>query len=175
MMESCSMTKKGFEIQNKWLILAISLFLICLLSICCLVVLYNFGEIQSTPAATSGSVSIEEIIANTAQAAQTQTAIVAPTFTELVFTPPTVVQPPTRAATWTTEPTATQFILTIQPSSSEQQQGNCDPHYPDVCINSSPRLICDELRAKGISHFRVLPPDPLGYDGDGDGVGCDKE
>jgi len=167
--------RNKIKMRNKWLIIVIGLILICLLSICCLVVLYNYEVIQPTPVPSSESVLIEEIIANTAQAAQTQTAIIAPTYTELVFTLPTDVQPPTRIATWTIEPTATQFVLTIQPPSSGQSQGNCNPYYPDVCINDSPRLNCPELEAKGIFNFRVLPPDPLSYDRDNDGIGCDKE
>lgn len=50
--------------------------------------------------------------------------------------------------------------------------GNCDPAYPDVCIPSPP----PDLDCGQISHwrFRVLAPDPHGFDRDRDGVGCES-
>ena len=48
---------------------------------------------------------------------------------------------------------------------------NCDPSYPDVCIASAlPGMKCDDIADKD---FKVLPPDPQGFDRDGDGVGCE--
>ena len=43
--------------------------------------------------------------------------------------------------------------------------GGCDPAYPDVCIPPRP----PDLDCGHISHvnFRVLPPDPHGFDGSG--------
>ncbi|MGF2037380.1 MAG: thermonuclease family protein [Nostoc sp. CmiVER01] len=56
----------------------------------------------------------------------------------------------------------------IQP----QQQNNCDPSYPDFCIpKNSPDLDCRDISQR---RFKVLPPDPHGFDRDGDGVGCEK-
>src|SRR6476661_4204892 len=47
----------------------------------------------------------------------------------------------------------------------------CDPAYPDFCIPSPPPILaCKDLTYKG---FRVLPPDPHGFDGDHDGIGCE--
>ena len=48
---------------------------------------------------------------------------------------------------------------------------DCDPAYPDVCIPSPP----PDLDCADIPHrnFRVLPPDPHHFDGDGDGIGCE--
>jgi len=48
--------------------------------------------------------------------------------------------------------------------------GGCDASYPDVCIPQYP----PDLDCGQISHrrFRVLSPDPHGFDGDYDGVGC---
>ena len=52
-------------------------------------------------------------------------------------------------------------------------RGNCDPAYPDVCIPSPPPdLDCDETSFR---NFRVLPPDPHHFDGDGDGIGCERD
>jgi micrococcal nuclease len=48
----------------------------------------------------------------------------------------------------------------------------CDPAYPGVCIPSPPPdLDCGEILFK---RFRVLPADPHRFDGDHDGVGCEK-
>jgi micrococcal nuclease len=53
-----------------------------------------------------------------------------------------------------------------------QQQNNCDPSYPDFCIpKNSPDLNCRDISQR---RFRVLPPDPHGFDRDGDGIGCEK-
>jgi len=49
---------------------------------------------------------------------------------------------------------------------------NCDPSYPDVCIPPyPPDLDCGEI---GYSNFRVLQPDPHGFDRDKDGIGCES-
>ena len=49
---------------------------------------------------------------------------------------------------------------------------NCDPAYPDLCIpKDSPDLQCSDIKER---KFRVLPPDPHGFDGDKDGIGCEK-
>jgi micrococcal nuclease len=52
-------------------------------------------------------------------------------------------------------------------------RGACDPAYPDVCIPPAPPdLDCDDVPYED---FRVLPPDPHGFDGrDDDGVGCES-
>ena len=50
--------------------------------------------------------------------------------------------------------------------------GDCDPAYPDVCIKSPPPdLNCPDIK---FTNFRVLSPDPHHFDGDGDGIGCEK-
>lgn len=51
-------------------------------------------------------------------------------------------------------------------------EANCDPAYPDVCIPSPPPdLNCADVAYR---NFRVLSPDPHGFDGyDNDGVGCE--
>jgi micrococcal nuclease len=48
----------------------------------------------------------------------------------------------------------------------------CDPAYPAACIPSPPPdLDCDDVSSGG---FVVLPPDPHGFDADGDGIGCES-
>ncbi len=50
--------------------------------------------------------------------------------------------------------------------------GDCDPAYPDVCIPSPPPdLDCPQISDR---RFTVLPPDPHGFDGDDDGIGCES-
>jgi len=56
--------------------------------------------------------------------------------------------------------------------SSPPPADECDPSYPDVCIPPPP----PDLDCANISYrnFRVLPPDPHHFDGDGDGIGCEN-
>ncbi len=50
----------------------------------------------------------------------------------------------------------------------------CDSSYPDTCIPPPPpNLNCGDPGVP--QNFRVLSPDPHGFDGDNDGVGCDTE
>jgi micrococcal nuclease len=51
----------------------------------------------------------------------------------------------------------------------------CDPAYPDVCIPPGPPVGLD-LDCGDIPHrrFTVLPPDPHNFDGDGNGIGCER-
>ena len=59
-----------------------------------------------------------------------------------------------------------------QPATEETQETACDPSYPDMCILPPPQnLTCDDIGAR---NFEVLPPDPHGFDGDNDGIGCES-
>ncbi len=61
-----------------------------------------------------------------------------------------------------------------QPSSSKpaSAQQNCSSAYPGVCIPPGPPdLNCPDISYR---NFKVLPPDPHGFDRDSDGVGCEK-
>lgn len=50
--------------------------------------------------------------------------------------------------------------------------GVCDAAYPGVCIPPSPPdLDCGDITER---RFKVLPPDPHRFDGDGDGIGCES-
>ena len=56
--------------------------------------------------------------------------------------------------------------------SSQGSRPGCDPAYPTVCIPSKPPdLDCGEISFR---RFKVLPPDPHGFDGDNDGIGCES-
>jgi hypothetical protein len=53
----------------------------------------------------------------------------------------------------------------------QSSTGRCDPAYPTVCIPPPPPdLDCADIPYR---RFRVLPPDPHHFDGDGDGIGCE--
>jgi plastocyanin len=53
----------------------------------------------------------------------------------------------------------------------EGEQEECDPSYPDACIPSQPPdLDCGDVDD---TDFAVREPDPHGFDGDNDGVGCE--
>jgi len=55
---------------------------------------------------------------------------------------------------------------------SASSGGNCDPFYPDVCIPTPPPdLDCPEIPYK---NFRVVGSDPHRFDGDHDGIGCER-
>lgn len=50
----------------------------------------------------------------------------------------------------------------------------CDPSYPDLCIPPHPPdLDCAHVYDQGMSHITVYAPDPHGFDGNVDGVGCE--
>lgn len=68
--------------------------------------------------------------------------------------------------------TATSFPTQKPTAKPAQGSGNCDPAYPDVCIAPPP----PDLDCKDIPYrrFRVLPPDPHGFDGNKDGIGCER-
>ncbi|BBD63019.1 SNase-like nuclease (plasmid) [Nostoc sp. HK-01] len=52
------------------------------------------------------------------------------------------------------------------------QVQQCDQSYPDICIPpNSADLNCPDIPYR---RFKVLPPDPHGFDRDGDGVGCER-
>lgn len=52
------------------------------------------------------------------------------------------------------------------------QVQQCDLSYPDICIPpNSADLDCPDIRYR---RFKVIPPDPHGFDRDGDGVGCER-
>ncbi len=54
----------------------------------------------------------------------------------------------------------------------EQSQQKCDPHYPDLCLPlNSPDLNCSDIPYR---RFRVLSPDPHGFDRNKDGIGCES-
>jgi len=64
--------------------------------------------------------------------------------------------------------------IEVYPQAQEQTQSeiSCDTSYPDVCIPPyPPDLDCGEIQ---FANFKVLSPDPHGFDGDNDGIGCES-
>lgn len=84
---------------------------------------------------------------------------------------PTATPSPTSTPTSTVTPTPSD-TPTPTLTGSPTHAANCDPAYPDVCIPSPP----PDLDCKDIPYrkFRVLPPDPHNFDGDGNGLGCER-
>jgi uncharacterized protein YraI len=72
----------------------------------------------------------------------------------------------------TPRPTSTKMP---KPSPTKvHEKPDCDPSYPDpgVCIPSPPPdLDCGDISYR---RFRVLSPDPHRFDGDDDGIGCER-
>ena len=67
----------------------------------------------------------------------------------------------------------TQVPPTQPPPPTQVPVQNCDPSYPDFCLQPGiPDLDCKDIP---YGRFRVLPPDPHGFDGnDNDGLGCES-
>jgi len=58
------------------------------------------------------------------------------------------------------------------PGAAPTSGDGCDPSYPTVCIPPyPPDLDCSQI---GFRRFEVVPPDPHGFDGDHDGIGCES-
>ena len=58
------------------------------------------------------------------------------------------------------------------PAPTPPPAGNCDASYPTVCIPPPPPdLDCGDIPHR---RFQVLAPDPHGFDGNHDGVGCES-
>ena len=71
-------------------------------------------------------------------------------------------------------PTPAPTPLTLVP---QAPAGNCEPSYPDVCIPiGSADIDCGEIAARRFTVlFSVANPDPHGFDGDRDGIGCESD
>jgi micrococcal nuclease len=67
-------------------------------------------------------------------------------------------------------PTAAPVLPIVAPPS------NCDPSYPGICIPiGSADLDCGEIQWRRFQVvWTVANPDPHGFDGDGDGIGCES-
>jgi hypothetical protein len=76
------------------------------------------------------------------------------------------IEPISELTTPTMDNSSAFFTLTPVPPGH-----SCSPAYPDVCIPPfPPDLDCTEIPYR---RFRVLSPDPHGFDSDGNGLGCE--
>src|SRR4051794_14296661 len=83
--------------------------------------------------------------------------------------PTTTATTATTTAPATTTTTATQ---TAAATTTTAPPNACDASYPDFCIPPPPPdLDCKDIPRK---NFTVRPPDPHGFDGDKDGIGCES-
>lgn len=88
--------------------------------------------------------------------------------------PPTATAPPVaptatqRAATATRVPPSATRPPVVAPKAT--RAAACHPSYPTLCLPGSPDLDCKDIPQR---NFPVLPPDPHGFDGDKDGIGCE--
>lgn len=83
---------------------------------------------------------------------------------------------PSPSSTPSPSPSPAKTVVS-SPSPTTQSDGSsarsgCDPSYPTVCIPPPP----PDLDCKDVSYkrFKVLPPDPHNFDGNNDGVGCER-
>ncbi len=75
-----------------------------------------------------------------------------------------------------TEPSLTPLPATqsAEPSETRTPKPLCRPEYPDFCIPYSSKRNCKDWNNLGYYNFTVLQPDPLHYDKDFNGLGCEE-
>lgn len=118
------------------------------------------------PGATSTRKPVPTVQPSPTTFVPTETLPAPPTEVSLTAVPPTAV--PVVLPTDTPVPPAEPTPVPVQPTVAES---NCDRSYPDFCIPAGlPDLTCSQV---GRHNFRVLQPDPYGFDRDKDGVGCE--
>lgn len=68
-------------------------------------------------------------------------------------------------------PAAPEATTPATPAPAPSGGAGCHPSYPSLCIPPAPPdLDCPDVGAR---RFPVVPPDPHGFDGDRDGIGCE--
>jgi hypothetical protein len=159
--------------------LIVPIIILCLICSCCL---FTFATI-SVPLREIGVLpTYTPLPTQTAASRQTFTPIIIPTYTLTLPPTNTLIPTPTQLATpasKTTSPTKVTPTSTKSPTTrapiptaTVKPVTKCDPSYPDVCIPPPPPdLNCSNIPYK---RFRVLPPDPHGFDRDGNGIGCEN-
>ena len=59
-------------------------------------------------------------------------------------------------------------------SSTPKSNNKCDSNYQGCIPQYPPDLDCNEIKKMGLAPIRVIGVDVHKFDGDGDGIGCDK-
>ncbi len=72
--------------------------------------------------------------------------------------------------------TRPQVMVNASQTENSQSESNslegCDTSYPEICITTySSKLICADIPFR---NFKVILPDPHGFDSDADGIGCEE-
>ena len=82
---------------------------------------------------------------------------------------------PSDESTTTESTTTTTTEATTTTTTEAPPEPECDPSYPTLCIPpDAPDIDCPDL-PPDIRNFPVVPPDPHGFDGDNDGIGCEED
>jgi hypothetical protein len=143
------------------------------------------GRLGGTAAAITAGFATAVVAAWLGAGQEPRTVTVTSIVTSLVTVPTTTTAPPTTNTTRATTETTRATTTTRRPkptsppttrrratTTTEAPTGNCDSAYPDFCIPPPPPdLDCADI---GVKDFTVRPPDPHGFDADGDGVGCES-
>ncbi|WP_436493179.1 hypothetical protein [Actinokineospora sp. HUAS TT18] len=94
--------------------------------------------------------------------------------TTVIATTTTTAKPTTTTAKPTTprpKPTTTTVPPAPQPVAAVPTKPGCDPSYPTLCLPlTGPDLDCKQITQR---RFPVRAPDRHGFDGNGDGIGCE--
>lgn len=160
-------TASASGVATNVIIFIVSLILICIISVCCIGVIFSgTGEGASTPT-VEATQDISIIIANTSSAAKTQTMIFAPpTSTPFLYPTPTLFIV-TMAPSFTPIPTQTPFVpSSLQPPPDLSNQCvctadtyNCGDPLEQTCFN-----YCN---AQGYGDIHRL-------DNNNNGIACDN-
>lgn len=65
-------------------------------------------------------------------------------------------------------------ISTTMASTTEAFNSKCDPNYQGCIPPYPPDLDCSDIKRMGLAPIRVIGVDVHKFDGDGDGIGCNK-
>ena len=60
------------------------------------------------------------------------------------------------------------------PTTTPTSSSKCDPNYQGCIPPYPPDLDCSDIKRMGLAPIRVIGVDVHKFDGDGDGIGCDK-
>lgn len=77
---------------------------------------------------------------------------------------------------WGVPPTPVPTVVPVAPLPIVAPPSNCEPSYPGICIPiGSADLDCGEIAWRRFEVlWNVTNPDPHGFDGDSDGIGCES-
>ena len=116
-----------------------------------------------------GTATPTPTVSATETATESTTASPSPTASQTASPSPS----PSPTVVATPPPTAAPTQPPAQPPAAvptDPPQQNCDPSYPTVCIAPYPPDL--NFGDVPFTDFTVVPPDPHGFDGNHDGIGC---